>query len=439
MENEDKIHVYSEEVRDILSEPPKTIISIGNTIVFGFILVILLLAYVIKYPDIVTAEATLTSYNPPDRVYARTSGRLDSIIVKDNAMVEKGDPLAIIENTARYSDIIYLKSITDTLNIKQFQFEFPYETCNNLKLGSIAIDYASFENDLRNYQQLLTLKPYLVESEFQESELFQQQKRLRNLKDQLSISINELKLEKAKLDRNNKLFEKGVIAQQTLEEVELIYLQKQKNLSTIRNQISQVESEIINLTTNQKNTSINQTKDELNLYRDLLISFNQLKRSIRDWELQYVLESAIEGRLSYINYWRSRQFVNQGELVFSVIPKHHGKYIIRARTMGLNTGKLKVGQKALIRLSNYPDREFGVLEGVLTDISKTPDTDGFLVLDIKLPNQLETSFGIEIEFQQEMIGTAEIITEDLRLLERLMYQFRDLFRRSDNQSIDQKT
>jgi hypothetical protein len=107
--------------------------------------------------------------------------------------------------------------------------------------------------------------------------------------------------------------------------------------------------------------------------------------------------------------------------------------------MGLNTGKLKVGQKALIRLSNYPDREFGVLEGVLTDISKTPDTDGFLVLDIKLPNQLETSFGIEIEFQQEMIGTAEIITEDLRLLERLMYQFRDLFRRSDNQSIDQKT
>jgi len=50
-------------------------------------------------------------------------------------------------------------------------------------------------------------------------------------------------------------------------------------------------------------------------------------------------------------------------------------------------------------------------------------------LDIELPNGLQTSYKEKINFQQEMTGTADIITEDLRLLERLLYQFRDVFRR----------
>ena len=35
----------------------------------------------------------------------------------------------------------------------------------------------------------------------------------------------------------------------------------------------------------------------------------------------------------------------------------------------------------------------------------------------------------EIEFKQEMRGTAEIITEDLRLIERFFYQLKDVFSR----------
>ena len=424
------INLRSEEVQEILSYVPHWMIRWGITLIAVMVFLLVFFSWLIKYPDLVVGEATLTSYNPPDRVYARNTGRLDSILVADNSLVKKGQPLAILENTADFGSIMYLKSITDTLNIRQLQFDFPYETCNDLELGSIAVDYATFENDLRNYQQLLTLKPYLVEREFQASELIQQQQRLNNLRNQLAFSQEEIKLEEIKLNRNKELFKKGVIAKQTLEEAELVFLQQQKNLSAMRNQISQLESGLIDLKTNQKNTVINQTKDEVNLYRNLLNSFNQLKRSIRDWELMYVLESSIEGTLSYISYWRSSQYIQAGDLVFSVMPTNPDKYVVRAKAFGLNTGKLAVGQKAIIRLSNYPDREFGVLEGELANISKTPDSEGFLVLEIELPKQLTTSFGIELSFQQEMIGITEVVTEDLRLLERLLYQLRDLTRRT---------
>ncbi|MCV9927497.1 HlyD family secretion protein, partial [Flavobacterium sp. LS1R49] len=51
-------------------------------------------------------------------------------------------------------------------------------------------------------------------------------------------------------------------------------------------------------------------------------------------------------------------------------------------------------------------------------------------LDISLPKGLETSYDKKIPFQQEMKGSAEIVTEDLRLLERILYQFKSLFRQN---------
>ena len=45
----------------------------------------------------------------------------------------------------------------------------------------------------------------------------------------------------------------------------------------------------------------------------------------------------------------------------------------------------------------------------------------------QLDSALITSYQIEIPFKSEMNGTAEIITEDLRLLERFFYQLRGIF------------
>ena len=43
---------------------------------------------------------------------------------------------------------------------------------------------------------------------------------------------------------------------------------------------------------------------------------------------------------------------------------------------------------------------------------------------------LTTNFQKELEFKQEMQGTAEIVTEKLTVLERVFYQLREVFSRS---------
>ncbi|MEM0542469.1 HlyD family secretion protein [Flavobacterium sp. j3] len=137
----------------------------------------------------------------------------------------------------------------------------------------------------------------------------------------------------------------------------------------------------------------------------------------------------MDGKVSFLQLWAENQTVNAGDNVFAIIPTNQSGYIGKVKAPAQNSGKIKVGQTVNIRLANYPDREFGIIKGVIQAISLTPDKEGNLLINVSLPNSLETSYKKQIVFQQEMSGTADIVTEDLRLIERLLYQFRDIFKR----------
>ncbi|MFT4665067.1 MAG: hypothetical protein ACI8YQ_004836 [Polaribacter sp.] len=165
------------------------------------------------------------------------------------------------------------------------------------------------------------------------------------------------------------------------------------------------------------------------LLKSVIQSFIQLKEAIKDWENLYVLQSNIEGKVSFLNFWNRNQTVNQGDLVSIIIPIENSSYIAKLKTPAQKSGKLKKGQKVNIKLANYPDTEFGVLIGDEKNISLTADKEGLYYLDPDLPDELITSYKKEIKFKQEMKGSAEIITEDLRLIERFFYQLKEVFQR----------
>ena len=48
------------------------------------------------------------------------------------------------------------------------------------------------------------------------------------------------------------------------------------------------------------------------------------------------------------------------------------------------------------------------------------------LIDVELPQELITTYNKTIDFRQEMKGTADIVTEDLRLIERFFYQLRNI-------------
>ncbi|OWP86165.1 HlyD family secretion protein [Flavobacterium covae] len=416
----------SEEVQEILTRMPHWLIRWGSVVVFCILLMLFFISWLIKYPDIVSTQIVITTNVPPQKLVAKTSGKIEAILVKDKTIISKNTPIAVIENSANYRDVFLLKSIVDTINIDKSSF--PFENLKTIQLGDIESSFALFQKEYITDKLNTELQPYKVEGTAQSIEAIQLRERLSLLESQKGINQSELELQKNDLERYETLYKKGIVATQELEKHKLIYLQTQRNYKSLLSSISQLKSSLNDLNRNSKTTKINENKENVNLERNVIQAFYSLKKAIKEWELNYVFRSSIDGKVSYLQLWAENQTVNSGDAVFAIIPTLKSGFIGKAKALAQNSGKIKIGQKVNIRLANYPDREFGIIKGNIKAISLTPDKDGNLLIDISLPNGLKTSYKKQITFQQEMSGNADIITQDLRLLERLLYQFRDIFK-----------
>lgn len=424
MTKEIEIELRSEEVQEILTRIPNWIIRFGSLVILMLLLVVFFVSWLVKYPDVITSPIIITTNIPPEKLIAKTSGKIETILIQDKQNVNQNTPLAVIENAANFKDVFLLQRIVDTIDIEKQLF--PFEQFYNVRLGEIEQSFAVFQKEYIANSLNEKLQPFKVETTAQSFEQKQLQERLQLLIFQKSINESELQIQKSDLNRYEGLYKKGVIATQEMEKQRLIYLQSQKNYQNLLSSISQLKSSINELNRSSKATKINESKEFVVLERNLIQSFYQLKKAIKDWDLQYVFRSSINGKVSFMQIWSVNQVINSGDNMFAIIPSNENGYIGKVKAVAQNSGKIKIGQEVNIRLANYPDRQFGVINGKVKSISLTPDKEGNLLIDISLPKGLTTSYKKEIQFQQEMSGNADIITEDLRLIERLLYQFKSM-------------
>ena len=423
------IDLRSEEVQEILTKVPHWMIRWGNVLFLGLIIMVLFMSWFVKYPDIIPSEVLITTQIPPQKEFAKVTGKINAILVEDSQEVKNNQLLAILENTANYKDIYKLKTVIDTIQVNSKSFSFPIDSLPILFLGDIESQYALFENSYIQYQLNKELQPFSNEAIANKYSISELNRRLRSLQSQKEINKTELEFINKDLQRNKILFDKGVISAQDYENKQLQYAQAERNYKNFESSISQIREGISNANKTFKVTEINRVKEEMVLLKNVIQFFNQLKKAIRDWELQYALISKINGTISFLNYWSVNQTVNQGDLVFTIIPNKNSSFIAKLKTPAQNLGKVKIGQQVHIKLQNYPDYEFGVLKGKVIHISEISNKDGFYTIDVSLPSKLITSYNKKIEFKQEMRGTAEIITEDLRLIQRFFYQFNKIIKR----------
>ena len=107
----------------------------------------------------------------------------------------------------------------------------------------------------------------------------------------------------------------------------------------------------------------------------------------------------------------------------SIVPLEPGNFLGRINLKMQRSGKVKTGMLVNIKLSGYPYLEYGIVRGRVKSKSLVPSGDAY-VIDIELPDGLTTLYGTKLDFTQNMQGTAEIITENIRLLQKIVNPFR---------------
>lgn len=423
----DRIELRSESVQDVLSQPPHWMFRWGSAIILLVILMGLLMSYFIKYPEFVPAPIVVTSQNPPEKLQARIDSKIEKIFVSNHQKVKKGAVLLVLQSTANYLDLLELKQIADSISQEQLS-SFPIHQISKLKLGELQADYNAFAKAFQDEQLFNRLRPYAPENLAADQNISAYKSRITNLKQQKELELAKYELVKKSYQRSQKLFGLSVISANELEAEKIKFLQAQQSLENINITLSQTEEGIANLSKTKSGSTINAEKDKINYASQTQQLFEQLRKSLRQWEQDYLLISSTDGVVSFQQFWGENQFIKRGDAVLSVLPDNKQALVGRMSVPAGNSGKISPGEKVLIKLDNYRYQEYGIVEGRVQNIAFAPDDKGNYFVDVTLPKGLKTSYHKNLAFDKELKGNAEIVTQDLRLIERIFYQMRKLLR-----------
>lgn len=423
-----KLSEPSEYLREVLATPPRWVVRWGETLVLVLVIILLALGWLIRYPDRIPAQVIITTRQPPVPVKARTEGALTQLLVSDNQAVEAEQLLAIVQNPARYADVNQLKRQLQLFDVAETREQSPFMTA--YQLGSLQEAYAQVQQAAEAYHLYRRLTPLYQEQQAVVRQLDRYQALLKQKQQQQALLERKVQLAEKDYRRNEQLHASGTIADKALEASEQQWIEARESYEALRSELSQIKVQTADLERERAQLGTQHTQEGEQMRTALLGGLDQLRSAIKQWEERYLLTAPQAGKVSFSDFWSEQQFVEAGQTVIHIVPptdQQTGHIIGQLRVPVQNSGKLAEGQRVEVYLDNYPPAEYGTLTGTVQRISSLPK-QGQYYLTITFPNGLVTQYGQTIPFQQQLQGRAEIITEDLRLLERLFYQLRSIVR-----------
>lgn len=404
----------------IIGHPPGWALRWGMTVLFGVLGLLLLIAWLVRYPDIVEARAVLTTEHPPIRMVAKASGALAELRVKDGQSVQAKEIIGVLDNPAKLEDIERLEIFLENLSENRPDSYLAIDAPKQLQLGNLEAMHAQFsqrfselkhflEQDI-NYLKISNLRKQILEIE-----------RLnRSLERQTAILAEEVEVAHAGFARDSILLSQNSLSELELEATKTVWLRRRRELESLRSgtvqnalSIRQMEAKILDL---QQLRSDDESELQLNFKSEI----ERLQGEIEVWKDTWLLTAPITGEVALTNAWSKNQFIEEGMEVLTIVPQAEaGKVFGKAFLTGEGLGKVGEGMTAYLRLDGFPYQEYGVLNAELRSISEVPGAQGYEA-QLTLTNGMVTSHDRPIPFRQEMQATARIVTQERSLLKRLL-------------------
>jgi HlyD family secretion protein len=421
-EIEDDINSSSESIQDIIGTNPPFLVRWGNTFMFVICAILISLCWIIKYPDTILSQITIKTNVNPKPVTAKFDGKLIKLLIKDGDIVKRGQYLGYLEGLANVEDITGLE--TNLSRIDTLLINNQWDVIKNInyikfnRFGEIQSPFETFYISLQTLQaywngNLNTSKKQLIQGEIKtisslSSNLAEQEKELRK----------DVKLAEDEYKVNLNLFFDNVIPLMELQQIESKYIAKKLAYK-------QLQSSILNNHSSQYSTSkqlvdINDNIEQEKL--NFIKQFNILKNEISNWKHQYILMASDNGKVSFAGSVEEFQSVAKGQDICYVMPENIN-YLGEVYLDQYNLGKVESGQTVIIKLKSYPFEEYGVVRGTIENISEIDVNKQYLV-KVKLQNGITTNMNKKLKFRFGMLGDAEIITKNTKVIDKLIYKLK---------------
>ncbi len=392
---------HSEEAQEIMGRAPSWVVRWGITVIFVILALIVLGCYIIKYPQTVTAPISITTVNAPSDLTARYDGLLDSVCVGNGENVRTGQLIALLATPADYDDI---RSLEENLSATDFRHYLATDLIGTKK----RLLAAQIAKNKRYYAQLEA---------------------------QGKLLDKDLAMGQRTLERDSLLFSQSVISAADYETSVQNYLAKQNSKAGFDATLTSTELSILQTEQQLVELAVQRENEVAEYERTIGQLRQQLLAAIAQWKEQYAVIAPMDGIVSLQGYWSKGQHVTVGSALASIVPEKETEVIGRMEVPSAGFGKVETGQTVNVKLNGFPYMEYGVLKGTIRSISSVPasvqtatGTTIAYTVEVVFPEGMRTTYEKELPMIQQMDGTGEIITEDMRLIEQFIQPVVSLFK-----------
>ena len=257
--------------------------------------------------------------------------------------------------------------------------------------GDIQSVYTSFLNSLNEYDNYYTLNYYLKKIENTRNQIEKYRIYYNNQQRRQIVMEKQHLLAEQQHACDSVLYKQGVISSSDYDNAAASLLQYSYSLesgyASLENlliQIGEMENKLLDM-------ELQQSEKISILMHNYHTATEQLVNAINSWMLNYCLTASIVGKVTFTKYWNENQFLQAGENTFTIVTNEEEELIGKALLPIERSGKVKTGQRVIIRFVNYPNQEFGIVEGIVNSISLVP-LENYYLVEIILPNGLKTNY-----------------------------------------------
>ena len=424
MIQQNQAYQLSSHINNIIEKKPNWLIRFGIGGMLLFLCLIFVAAGIVKYPDTIVGTVTITTPKPPVDLISQVSSPIHRVFkVFEGDTLKKHDPILLLESTTSNHQILILKK---QLELDETMGDSIYRQIPKLdSLGFIQDFYNQYKtarekfiNYYKNFfydKQIASLKNILL----------LRSKNVDYAKVLTKSSNQDFQLHNKALNRYKKLYHKSVVSPAEYESVKQSLLRKQMSHS---NDFKALNSEYIAIASLQSDIldlEIQKIQYEQQLKGNYEKSVAALKNAVSQWESKYFISAPTSGRLAFFSRPNEGDFIATGEHIFTIIPLQKEKLQAIGIFPAKSVGKVEIKDKVVLKLDAFPYHQYGTVIGYVSRISEIPKDNLYHII-IDLPNNLNTSYEKKINFKQRLGASAEIITEEKSLLNRIFFQLESL-------------
>lgn len=417
------------------------VLSIAVAALFAFML---LWASIAKIDEVTHAEGKVISSQRTQVIQNLEGGILRAILVREGQIVEKGAPLARLDNEmaeSYFRDAAH-KALDNTVNLIRLEAElagkkpvFPDDLEANLRKGmgnagkveGLFQNVKQIINDQkttyanRQQQRAAELRVLRAQYEQRRRDVESQVARRKQLSDSLALATQQRNIAASLLQRKN-------YAQTQYLELQQKVVSLQGELNTLASTIPKAQAaaeearQQIEVRKAALDTAIT---EEINKRRAELASLLETISAGRDRVSRTELCSPVRGTVKQIYINTVGGVVKPGESIMDVVPLDDA-LMIEAHVRPADVAFLHPNQQAMVKISAYDFSIYGGLEGELVEISADTIEDqrrggeSFYQVKVRTHKNCITYRGEDLPIIPGMMATVDILTGKKTVLDYLM-------------------